>query len=241
MTSYQVAEWLRKGIAAAQAGDTETAYELLLRVVDVDEYNEQAWLWLSSVVETDADREVCLENVLAINPDNKLAKAGLVHVRAKTTQPPPPLEPEPEQTRPEDEPTLAPEPTETEEEDNDWWDQSQTAEPVSELDDAWEERAIRATAPAEAEAEPEAEPETQWEEIPTVPIPVPTVTANRAVEMNTETVKAAPVRCSLAPIQTMASTSPESPSIPEKVPAHSQATIATAAVRFAMSANTRSV
>jgi len=74
MTSYQVAEWLRQGIAAAQAGDADRASELLMRVVDVDEYNEQAWLWLSSVVDSDTDREVCLENVLAINPDNKLAK-----------------------------------------------------------------------------------------------------------------------------------------------------------------------
>ncbi len=60
MTSYQVAEWLRKGIAAAQAGDAQQAYEWLLKVVDVDEHNEQAWLWLSSVVESDGDREVCL-------------------------------------------------------------------------------------------------------------------------------------------------------------------------------------
>ena len=43
MTSFQVAQWLRQGIAAAQAGDAKKAYDLLLKVVDVDEYNEQAW------------------------------------------------------------------------------------------------------------------------------------------------------------------------------------------------------
>jgi hypothetical protein len=169
MTSYQVAEWLRKGIAAAQAGDTETAYGLLLKVVDVDEYNEQAWLWLSSVVETDADREVCLENVLAINPDNKVAKAGLVHLRSKSTQPPPPLEPEVEPPQPEVElaPIAAPEDTEVEE--SDWWDQPQAAETVSELDDAWEERLARATAPATIAPEPEAE----GEDVPAVAATVP--------------------------------------------------------------------
>jgi hypothetical protein len=96
MTSFQVAQWLRQGIAAAKAGDIDRAYELLLQVVEVDEYNEQAWLWLSSVVESDADREVCLENVLAINPDNKLAKMGLVHLHEKTAQRPVPVEREPE-------------------------------------------------------------------------------------------------------------------------------------------------
>jgi hypothetical protein len=96
MTSFQVQQWLRQGIAAAKAGDTERAYELLVRVVDIDEYNEQAWLWLSSVVESDADREVCLENVLAINPENRLAKTGLVHLHGRTAAPELTKSPEPE-------------------------------------------------------------------------------------------------------------------------------------------------
>jgi hypothetical protein len=104
MTSFQVAEWLRRGIAAAKAGDIDRACELLLQVVEVDEYNEQAWLWLSSVVESDADREVCLDNVLAINPDNKLAKMGLVHLHEKMAQRPVPIEREPQ-------PPPAPEPS----------------------------------------------------------------------------------------------------------------------------------
>jgi hypothetical protein len=89
MTSLQVQEWLREGMAAAHAGDNGRAYNLFLKVIEVDEYNEQAWLWLSSVVDTDADREVCLENVLAVNPDNKVAKAGLVHLHSKAVQPAP--------------------------------------------------------------------------------------------------------------------------------------------------------
>jgi hypothetical protein len=169
MTSYQVAEWLRKGIAAAQAGDTETAYGLLLKVVDVDEYNEQAWLWLSSVVETDADREVCLDNVLAINPDNKVAKAGLVHLRSKSTQPPPPLEPEVEPPQPEVELAPISAPEETEVEESDWWDQPQATGAVSELDGAWQERLAHTTIPAEIAPEPEAE----GEDVPAVSTTVP--------------------------------------------------------------------
>jgi hypothetical protein len=104
LASFQVEEWLKTGIAAARKGDHKRAYELLLKVVDVDEYNEQAWLWLSSVVDTDTDREVCLENVLAINPDNKVAKAGLVHLRTKGIQP----DPEPDES--EEEPSVPPQP-----------------------------------------------------------------------------------------------------------------------------------
>lgn len=152
MTSYQVAEWLRKGIAAAQAGDTQRAYELLLKVVDIDEYNEQAWLWLSSVVETDADREVCLENVLAINADNKLAKAGLVHLRNKAAQPPPPpAESEPPKP-PELESAAPAAQATTDVAGTDWWDQPQTAEPAAERDDSWVDDLLTSSAQAQIDA-----------------------------------------------------------------------------------------
>ena len=62
----------------------------------------------------------------------------------------------------------------------------------------------------------------------TVPSPVPTETANSAAQTNTQSVKVEPVRLSFQPSQTMASTSPESARIPEKAPAQSQQTTATA-------------
>lgn len=73
----EVDEWLKDGIAALKAGDQAEAQALLLRVVEADEANESAWLWLSGAVEKDADRRVCLENVLALNPDNLAAQRGL--------------------------------------------------------------------------------------------------------------------------------------------------------------------
>lgn len=73
----QVSEWLRDGIAAAKAGRRDAARDLLMRVLEVNERSEQAWLWLSGVVDTDEDRLICLENVLALNPDNVQARAGL--------------------------------------------------------------------------------------------------------------------------------------------------------------------
>ena len=41
------------------------------------ETNLQAWLWLSSVVDEWADKRVCLENVLTLDPNHQAAKAGL--------------------------------------------------------------------------------------------------------------------------------------------------------------------
>jgi tetratricopeptide (TPR) repeat protein len=74
-------DMLRQGVAAAKAGQRERARELLMRVVDLDERNATAWLWLSGVVDSLDDREICMENVLTIDPDNAAARRGLELVR----------------------------------------------------------------------------------------------------------------------------------------------------------------
>ena len=73
----QIPELLRRGISAAKAGRREEARQILLHIVELDKRNEQAWLWLSGVVDGREDRRVCLENVLAINPANPHARQGL--------------------------------------------------------------------------------------------------------------------------------------------------------------------
>ena len=70
-------EWFDAGVAALRAGNRDEAETLLLRVVEADEEHEQAWFWLSNAVQTDADRRVCLENVLTLNPDNAVARQRL--------------------------------------------------------------------------------------------------------------------------------------------------------------------
>ncbi|MFL7811530.1 MAG: tetratricopeptide repeat protein, partial [Anaerolineae bacterium] len=87
----QVDEWLREGIAAIRAGQDERARELLIRVVACDERNAHAWLWLSSVAESLEDREVCLENVIEIDPDNAAAYKGLAWVQQQMQQQAPAL------------------------------------------------------------------------------------------------------------------------------------------------------
>ena len=73
-TSAYMDQLLREGIAAAKIGDKDMARTKLRKVTELDQYNEKAWFWLSSVVETDEERRVCLGNVVVINPDNDRAK-----------------------------------------------------------------------------------------------------------------------------------------------------------------------
>ncbi|MCA9897634.1 MAG: magnesium transporter [Anaerolineales bacterium] len=82
-SEQQVQAWLKAGITAVKQGDRVQGRQLLEKVLAADERNETAWLWLSGAVETTEERQICLENVLAINPDNQMAQKGLAKL-AKT-------------------------------------------------------------------------------------------------------------------------------------------------------------
>jgi hypothetical protein len=86
----QIESLLEQGIDAARDHESKRARDILIRVIELDQYCEKAWLWLSSVVETPADKEICLENALYINPDNTYAAMGLQHLRQQSTSPPSP-------------------------------------------------------------------------------------------------------------------------------------------------------
>jgi hypothetical protein len=79
------ADLLKQGIAALNVGQKEKAYSLLMQVLERDKRNEMAWLWLSGAVDTDEDRRICLENVLAINPNNGIAQQGLEALRKSSS------------------------------------------------------------------------------------------------------------------------------------------------------------
>lgn len=55
---------------------------LLLRQL-IQEYNdfEDAWLWMSVAVDTLDQSEICLDNVLRVNPDNIQAAGALYRLR----------------------------------------------------------------------------------------------------------------------------------------------------------------
>ncbi|MCB8979171.1 MAG: hypothetical protein H6657_17295 [Ardenticatenaceae bacterium] len=95
----ETSQLLKTAVQAAKAGDREKAHQLLLQIVEQDEKNETAWLWLSGTVQTKEDRQICLENVLAINPNNQIAQKGLKKLGIPLPQPASP--PTPEQKSPE--------------------------------------------------------------------------------------------------------------------------------------------
>src|SRR3954469_4462774 len=101
---------LQQGIAAARAGKREESRTLLMRVVEADERNEQAWLWLAGVVDGPEDVRTCLQNVLDLNPANQQAQQGLAWVESQHGLPVPPTEPslQPPLSSPEREDPAAP-------------------------------------------------------------------------------------------------------------------------------------
>ncbi len=90
-------QFLKIAIQAAKAGERGKAHQLLMKIVEQDEGNETAWLWLSGTVKTKEDRQICLENVLAINPHNEIAKKGLRKLGVTPPPAPPPVAEKPEQ------------------------------------------------------------------------------------------------------------------------------------------------
>lgn len=75
--SANVEAMVREGKAALKAGRKDEARTLLMKAVELDPYNEDGWLWLSGIVDSPEDQRTCLENVLAINPNNQSAQRGL--------------------------------------------------------------------------------------------------------------------------------------------------------------------
>ncbi len=92
--------YLQEGIAAAKAGNKPRAFDLLTRASEIPATSEQAWLWLSSVVNDDAERLFCLNNVLRINSENKAAQRGAEILRQKGIFPAIPVYPASQQKTP---------------------------------------------------------------------------------------------------------------------------------------------
>ena len=68
---------LDEGLASLRIGNKEEARRKLMQIINTDERNEYAWLYLSEAVDSDEDRQICLENVLTINPANEQAETQL--------------------------------------------------------------------------------------------------------------------------------------------------------------------
>ena len=68
---------LQEGIALARNGQRDQAREIFEQVIQADDLNEMAWMWMATVLERDALRREALEIVLEINPANAEAREAL--------------------------------------------------------------------------------------------------------------------------------------------------------------------
>ncbi len=106
MDSSSTQALLKEGIAAAKAARQKPAAgaaaspeqintrrkkarSLLARVLKADKHNVEAWLWLSTVVDTPQEQKSCFKNVLAVEPHNKYALAGLARLEQLDAPPTP--------------------------------------------------------------------------------------------------------------------------------------------------------
>lgn len=71
---HRFAELMREGTMAYSAGNRRQAHLAWRRAATLQPEREEVWVALLDVLETDADRRVCLENILTINPNNARAQ-----------------------------------------------------------------------------------------------------------------------------------------------------------------------
>lgn len=72
-----MAATLELAISAIRSGRKEEGRQLLNLLIQQNPNNDKAWLWMSSVVDTDEQRARCLYHVLAIDPNSEIARKGL--------------------------------------------------------------------------------------------------------------------------------------------------------------------
>lgn len=79
---------LQQAITVIKAGDKAGGKQLLIEVIKANPHNEVAWLWMGQVVSADEERRKCLQNVLKLNPNNKVAKRGLAMIQQRQASEP---------------------------------------------------------------------------------------------------------------------------------------------------------
>ncbi len=87
--SKEAQRFYERGTAAARGGQRRIAAGLLTKAVQLDPRHEQAWLWLSGVLDDPADIAFCLNAALKLNPDNVQAQKGLAWIQQRSANPAP--------------------------------------------------------------------------------------------------------------------------------------------------------
>jgi hypothetical protein len=86
MAHTELQDLLRQGAAAARVGERDAAQNAFRQATELAPESEHAWLGLAGAVESLAEKRSCFKRVLAINPDNADAHAGLAWVERKEQQ-----------------------------------------------------------------------------------------------------------------------------------------------------------
>src|SRR5512135_1414254 len=65
-------------VDALRQGERARGKEILTRLLKADQNNPNYWIWMSAAVDTAKERIYCLETALKLDPQNAIAKRGLV-------------------------------------------------------------------------------------------------------------------------------------------------------------------
>lgn len=78
---------LQEAIIAIANGQRKRGRDLLTRLLRANQTNPDYWLWMSSVVDSHKERVYCLQSVMRLDPQNPIARQGLVLHGALTPAP----------------------------------------------------------------------------------------------------------------------------------------------------------
>ncbi len=68
----------QEAVDALRSDDKARAKEILTRLLKDDQNNAKYWIWLSAAVDTSKERIYCLQTALKLDPENGIAKRGLI-------------------------------------------------------------------------------------------------------------------------------------------------------------------
>lgn len=68
---------LKQAVSAIKSGDINQGRELLIKALEENPRDENAWLWMTMTVKDAGQKKWCIENTLAINPANEQAQKGM--------------------------------------------------------------------------------------------------------------------------------------------------------------------
>jgi len=80
-----MSDTLQKAIATIKSGNKTAGKQLLSDILKADPDNEQAWLWMTKVVDSHSERVKCLQQALRINPNNETAQYVLKSLQEQST------------------------------------------------------------------------------------------------------------------------------------------------------------